>query len=386
MDAIILAGGFATRLRPLTLTIPKPLLPILGKPLLEWIYEDLLKENISKIILSLHNMADKIIDHYNKRFPNAPITHLLEDKPLGDGGSLLNTLENLGESVNYPVIVLYGDIFTRMSYRDLYNFHARNGGIATIVGVYVNDVSRYGLLQVSERDILKKIIEKPRDYLERKGLVNAGIYVFSREILDLVKSLRSEKLKKEKISIAKDIIPMLINKGDVYVYKYEGVWSDIGTPIDYFRANIEALRSILNTALHIDQSAKIDPEARIEGPAYIGENVEIHRDSYIGENVIIMNNVEIGEGVYIENSLIMSSTTIKDHSFIRGSIIGESNVIGRWVRIYDGSILGSSIYVHDRVCIPSKTLILPHKEISDDHCEKKFSKISLQETENNIII
>ncbi len=386
MDAIILAGGFATRLRPLTLTIPKPLLPILRKPLLEWIYEDLLSENVSRIILSLHNMADKIIEHYRKKFPNAPIRPLIEDKPLGDGGSLLNTLENLGESIDYPVIVLYGDIFTRISYRDLYNFHVKNGGLATMVGVYVNDVSRYGLLQVSERNILKKIIEKPKDYPEKKGLVNAGIYVFSREILDLVKNIRSEKSKREKISIARDLIPVLIDKGDVYVYRYDGVWSDIGTPIDYFRANIEALQSVLKTTLHIDQSAKVDPEARVEGPAYIGENVKIRKDSYIGENVIIMSDVEIGEGVYIENSLIMSGTSIKDHSFIRGSIIGESNIIGRWVRIYDGSILGSSIYVHDGVCIPSKTLILPHKEILDDHCEKKFSKTISQETESNIII
>ncbi len=386
MDAIILAGGFATRLRPLTLTIPKPLLPILGRPLLEWIYEDLINENVSKIILSLHNMAEKIIEYFRRKFPNAPIKPLLEDRPLGDGGSLLNTLSILEESINYPVIVMYGDIFSRISYGELYNFHKKNGGIATIVGVYVSDVSRYGLLQVSDHGILENIIEKPKEYSEKSGLVNAGIYVFSREILDLVNNLKTEKFKKEKISIARDVIPILIRKGDVHVYEYRGVWSDIGTPTDYFKANIEALRNVLNTDIYIDQRSEIDQETKIYGPAYVGEGVRIHRGSYIGGNVILTNNVVIGEGVYIENSLIMNGTTIEDHSYIRGSIIGENNIIGKWVRIYDGSILGSSIYIHDKICIPPNTFILPHKEISDDHCEKRFFKSSTHEIENIIIL
>lgn len=378
MDIVILAGGFATRLRPLTLTIPKPLLPILGRPLLDWIYEDLVKENTSRIVLSLHNMADRIIDHTTRNWTEIPVRHVLEERPLGDGGSLLHTLNSVGEEISYPVIVMYGDIFTKISYREIYDYHIKRGGLATIVGVYVNDVSRYGLLEVSENSALIKIIEKPKDLSGVKGLVNAGIYVFSEEIKELIREFTT-KDKKDKISIARDLIPRLLKKGDVYVYRYEGVWSDIGTPSDYFRANIEALRNILKTDIYISENAEIGSNTKIDGPVYIGDNVVIGSNVRIGENVFIMGNVRIGDGVYIDNSLVMRDTVVGDYSVIKQAIVGESNIIGKWVRIYNGSILGSSIYLYDLICIPPGTLILPHKEISEDYCEKRIRRDKAQE-------
>ncbi|MEZ0290042.1 MAG: NDP-sugar synthase [Sulfolobales archaeon] len=385
MHVIILAGGFATRLRPLTLTRPKPLLPILDKPLLDWIYESLIRENVKRITLTLYNMADQIIEHVRTNWRNnVKIDYVLERTPMGDGGAIVNVVNTLAGDIEYPVIVMYGDLFTTISLGSVYRFHLENNGLMTVVGVYVNDVSRYGVLEVSENNTLKKILEKPRELAGREGLVNAGIYIVSEEAVRIMREIAERR--SEKISIARDIIPRLIERGDVHVYIHQGVWNDIGTPRDYFKTNLEALKLLSEQETYIDPDAKISSRAKILGPAYIGKNVVIRDSVVIGKNTIIMEDTRIEEGVYIEDSLIMRKSEIGSHTVVRGSIIGENNYIGKWVRIYDESVLGASIYISDLVCLPSRTLVLPYKEINEDLCKERIDMSRSRDDRGVIIV
>lgn len=390
MSLVILAGGFATRLRPLTLTRPKPLLPILDRPLLEWILSDVSREGVfSRIVLSLHNMADQIISYVKNRWSvlEGLLRHVIEERPLGDGGALINIVEKLGGEVSYPLTVINGDLFMKISFRDLLDYHKKRGGLATIVATYVDDVSRYGLLKTSGEDLLLEIVEKPRELAGRRGLVNAGVYVFSREALDIIVREYSRSVEtntSRKIGLARDVIPRLIERGDVYVYRYSGVWSDIGTPGDYFRANIEAIEILSDRRVYIDPSARIDGDVKIQAPVYIGRDVVIRGGSVIGPRTVLMTATSVGRGVYTEDAIVMSESSIGDYSMIKGAIIGEKNMIGRWARIYRDVVLGSSVYTGDHVCIPPRTRVLPYKELEEDLCQKRL--MTGAEPEEHIII
>ncbi|MEM0260336.1 MAG: NDP-sugar synthase [Sulfolobales archaeon] len=386
MNVIILAGGFATRLRPLTITKPKPLLPILDKPLLDWAYDNMVNNNVSRIILSLYNMADLIMSHVRNSWVknDIKVEYVIEEKPSGDGGALAYTIKNLGNSLSYPVIISYGDLFTTASYKELYDFHLRRGGLMTLAGTRVSDVSRYGFLEVSEKGVLKRIIEKPRELTGVAGLVNAGIYVISEEASAIIERISSEGFGK--VSIAKDILPRIISAGDVYVYIYEGIWSDIGTPRDYYRANLMALKILSGGGSYIDPTARISSRAIVQDPVYIGRNVVIKDNAVVGRNTIVMSDSEIREGAYVEESMIMRKSIIDEHSIIRGSIVGEDSYIGRWVRIYEESVLGSSVYVRELSCLPPKTMVLPYKEISEDLCLRKIKYTKPEEDPGFIVL
>jgi len=390
LDSIILAGGFATRLRPLTLTRPKPLLPILDKPLLDWILSDLFMINsLNKVMFSLHNMADQIMSHVKNRWFSYgdKLEYFIEEKPLGDGGALINVIKDLRDKIDYPLLVLNGDLFMQIDYQKVINYHEKRGGLMTIVGTYVDDVSKYGFLKISDNDVLSEIIEKPKDLVGREGFVNAGVYILSEESVNIILSdediIKKSLDYERKISIAKDLIPLLIRKGDVYVYRHDGLWIDIGSPGDYFKANIHAIKILCGKNTCADPTAELDSDVKIEDPVFIGRNVRIKNGSVIGSESILMNDVYIGRGVYIENSLIMNNTHVEDYSIIRGAIIGENNRIGRWARIYRETVLGSSIYIGDHICLPPKTKVLPYKEINEDICLKYFTD---KKEGDNIII
>lgn len=368
VQLIILAGGYATRLRPLTLTRPKALLPVLDRPLIDWILEEALRSGVDRVVLSLHHMSDKILGHVVPRWGGrVSLDHYVEQSPLGDAGPLVMISESVG--IEYPVLVIYGDIFSSVSLRSVYEYHKSRGGITTIVLAQVADPRRFGLAQVDESGKIRGFVEKPSKARKGPHHVNAGIYVFEEEAIKFI-----ERGKKQ--GIGRDLIPRLIRAGDVYAYIHRGVWNDVGIPEDYIRANMEALMLVSKEGLYIDQQAEVEDGVDIRPPAYIGKGSVVSTGARISGS-IVMKGVRVGRSSLVDGSIVLDRTVIEQGSAIMGSIVGEESYIGSWSRISRGSIVGDGVYIGEAACLGEGAIVLPYKELkSEDHC-REISKVIL---------
>ncbi|WP_338600135.1 NDP-sugar synthase [Sulfolobus tengchongensis] len=350
VSAIILAGGYATRLRPLSLTKPKALFPLLNKPILAYILETLYDANITDIYLSLRVMADKIIDYLKGIKMADKIKIEVENEPLGDAGPLriLSEKYNLDDDV----LVIYGDIYSEIDVKSLLDFYYKKGCDAVIVGTEVQDPRRYGVLY-TENDILVELIEKPKKPIS--NLINGGIYIFKKKLFQNIKIPSS---------ISRDFLPELLKSKCIAVYKYRGLWADIGLPDDYLRLNFELLVQKYPKG-YIDPSARVNENSTLIPPYYIGPNDVIKEEAYISSNTILGNDVEIGKGTYISESILMNKVKVKEYTYITGSIIAEKCKIGKWNHVLDGSILGEEVITNDGILLNRRTIILPNKEVND---------------------
>lgn len=224
MKAVILAGGKGTRMRPITYEVPKSLLRVHNKPLLQHLVEFLHKHEVRDIILSIGYKGEKIREFF-KDGPSfgVRIRYVEEKEELGTSGPL--TLMN--KQLDEPFLMLNGDILVDMNLHDFVESHIHNGGIATMALIRVEDPSRYGVIRIEAGRILE-FVEKPLPGKEPSNLINAGIYILDPEVLDYI--------PKGKSMLEKDVFPKLAEEGKLFGYEFKGQWFDIGIFEDYERA------------------------------------------------------------------------------------------------------------------------------------------------------
>lgn len=358
--AIILAGGYATRLRPLTLTRPKALLPILGKPLLDWILDSLRSSGIKKVYVSVRYMSNMIKERYGDGSSyGLEIEYVEEISPLGDGGPIPLIVEKFG--INESFLVAYGDVFSDVSLESFIRLHEERGAVASIVLTRVDNPSRYGVAEVNENGKVTRFVEKPQKQ-PPSNLVNAGFYIFSPELMKYFPTKKPSKL-------AVDVLPKLVELGLLDAYIHEGLWLDIGVPKDYFKANLSALKYLMPEG-YVAPTSEINDNVEIIKPVFIDENVKVGDNSVIGPYTLIGKASIIGNNVRISNSILLDNVVTEPACYLNGAIIGSGSHIGRWVRISPGVILGDEVRVYDEVFITKDVTILPHKELSDDILEE----------------
>ncbi len=349
----MLAGGYATRLRPLTLTRPKPLLPILGKPLVLWSIEALKRAGIREVVVSVRYMSNQIVDLLGDGGGlGVSIEYVEEDRPLGDAGPLRLVDERIGLGDTF--VVVYGDVFSDVDVRAVVEFHRSRSALATLTAVRVESPERYGVLDLDSEGRVVGFVEKPA-YRPQSNLANAGVYVFEPEIIRYI-----EKGKKQKISV--DLIPRVLKTGRVFAYEHQGLWFDIGVPEDYLRANITSLGALYPEGL-VDESSDIRGE--VLKPVYIGRDVTVGRDSVVGPYTVLLDCVVVGYSSRISGSVVMRGSRLGISSYVRDSIVGEGCSIGNWVRIESGTVIGDQVSVADEVFISRRTYILPYKEVTE---------------------
>lgn len=346
VSAIVLAGGWATRLRPLSLTKPKPLFPVLGRPILDYILDSLEKAGISDVYLSLRVMSEKVVKHVEGE--GRKVNLVVEEEPLGDLGPLKYIGEKYG--LDDQVLVIYGDVYMEVDFKEILDFHRGSDCLATVMATEVSDPQRYGVLY-TEGDKLIQIVEKPSNPLS--NLINAGVYVFDKKVLDNVQGK----------SIARNFLPKLLQQGCINVFRYRGVWADIGIPSDYLKLNFELLRRKYPRG-YISQGAKISEKTELTPPYFIMEGTVVN-DAYLDFNTILGRNCKVDSGAYLSESLLMDGVVVGQHSFLKNVIVGDKGRIGRWNHLREKSILGEEVTTSDGVLLNRGTIILPHKEVSD---------------------
>jgi mannose-1-phosphate guanylyltransferase len=353
LKALILAGGFGTRLRPLSCTRPKILFPIVNKPLLQWTFERLARYKINEVIIGTNYQTEVAIRQCRIPKQELQIVYSRDPpaKPLGSGGPIKKAEKSIGQ--DEPFLTLNGDIFADVEYPKLLALHEKKSAVATIALHRVDDPSRYGVAELSKDSRIKMFIEKPTQEIATSALVNAGAYVLSPRIFEYVPEGRA-------VSIEREVFPKLAEEGLLYGYASDGLWMDIGKPEDYLRIN----RIMLDSSTYQPRS-KIGKGITIRKPCALGKEVDLGKKSVIGPYVVLGRNVAIGEGVHVKNSVILPGTAISDFSTIDGALIGEGVLVGKKVNIGKGCILGDHVRIGDNVTLAQGVLVCPAKEISE---------------------
>ncbi len=356
MKALILAGGFGTRLRPLTCTRPKLMFPVANRPLLDWVIERLSQNGVDTVVLAVNYMADVLSRHFGKSKYGVKILYSRETKPLGTGGPIRKA-ENLLSDDSEPFFVLNGDILSTINYQTLYQKHIEYGARATIALHEVENPSRFGVAVLNGKNQILKFVEKPKQEHALGNLINAGVYVLNQSVFDLIASERQ-------VSIEKEVFPVLAGNGELYGYGLDGLWVDIGKPEDYILANRHMLDMIASNN-HVERGTRISSKAQIIPPVAVAKGAVIEGEAVIGPHVSVGEGATVGRGTRIQNSILFPSAWVDNSTSIKNAIIGEGAIIGRWVKIESDCIVGDHVVIDDNVTLGPNVKVCPSKEVSD---------------------
>lgn len=352
MKALILVGGFGTRLRPLTFSMPKPCVEFCNKPIVCHQIEALAKVGVTEIVLAINyqpEMMRESIEKYTIEY-GVKIIVSQETTPLGTAGPLALAKDILTrDNPEGSFFVLNSDIICDYPFQEMIDSHRAHGKEGTLVVFPVSDPSRYGVVVTNETNEIISFVEKPKEFISNK--INAGMYLLKTSVLD--------RIEIRPTSIEREIFPAMAADRQLSAVTLNSFWMDIGIPKDY----------LTGTELFMAHFAKKSPEKLARGSKFIGNvivdpSAEIEDGCLIGPNVCIGSNCKVKSGTRISNSVIFSDTEISSHSWINGSIIGWKNKIGRWVRIEGLSVFGEDVVIKDEVML-NGTIILPHKEVKD---------------------
>jgi len=357
---LILAGGFATRLRPLSCTRPKTLFPIVNKPLLQWIFERLAKNNIKEAILAVNGLTEFYIKKQRIPKNGLRISYSIDPPktPLGTAGPVKKAQKLLGNSE--PFLVLNGDLFEDVNYNEIIQKHKENHATATIALCKVEDPTRYGVAKMADDNRITRFVEKPAKGEAPTNLINAGIYVLSPEIFSYIP-------KGKKVSMEREVFPRLVQQGKLYGHIIHGLWIDIGKPEEYLQTNRILLDTLIKT-----QKSRSTGKFETKKPVALDKGVSIGEKSVIGPYAILGKNVTVGKNVHINDTVIFPDAKIDDYASINGAIIGEAAEIGKKVKISQGCIVADQAKIRDNLSLPKETAVCPAKEVSENILKSKI--------------
>lgn len=341
MHALILAGGKGTRLRPLTVYTPKPIVPVMNRPFLLYQIEILKRAGITDITLSLSYQPDKIEQLLGEGSEHGvKIRYLTEPTPLGTGGAYRYAAEDLDDTT----LVFNGDILTTANLAAMVEFHRSTSAEATIALTPVSDPLNYGVVECDKNNRVKRFTEKPKpDEIKKKKLnsINAGIYILEPTVKDLI-------AKNENRSFEYHVFPaMLENDREFFAYELKGeYWRDLGTPENYLNAHQDFLAGgVAGFDLRNLDSSEIATHARIEN-SLVGDGCTIKPNAEI-VNSVLGPGVHVEEKARIENSVIWSHTRISSFASVTGAVIARSCHIGRNSSVREGTVLGDKASIPD---------------------------------------
>jgi mannose-1-phosphate guanylyltransferase len=329
MEAILLVGGFGTRLLPLTKTIPKPLIPLANVPFLERTISRLRDQGIDHVIMSLHYSAEQFIEHFRRLDLGVEFSFAIEESPLGTGGAIKNCEPHLRASSN--CFIFNGDIFTDLHLAEMLDAHRRLGAGVSIALKEVDDPSRYGVIEMDAESRILSFVEKPPRELARSRNINAGIYIFEPEIFD--------RFPPGPHSVERDVFPRLLDDGMHLVGYHEPCyWTDLGTPDDYLQAHRDILQRRVQVPLSyrevfpqvwMGDGVKLADDAFLRPPVLLGDGTEVESGATVGPMAVLGEQVHIGAEALIEDSILWGQTRVQPQSHVRGCIIGrQASVTG----------------------------------------------------------
>ena len=347
MKAILLAGGKGTRLRPLTVHTPKPIVPIFNRPFLYY-QIDLLRQvpEIDEVILSLNYQPRRIEEIFGEgEGLGVKLRYVVEPMPLGTGGAI----RYAGDSLTESVVVFNGDVLTQVDLGAVLRLHRERKAKATIVLTPVENPRAFGLVETDPVANVKRFLEKPGEDEITCNTINAGIYILEPETFDRIP-------KDTAWSIERSYFPSLIERGETFVaYIYDGYWIDIGTPAKYLQVHRDIMDGQYSAPPFVGtpQAAWVSPEARVEegvelhGPCFVDEGFVLKTGTRVMPYSVLGRQTHVDEGALIDGAVIWPNSWIGREAVVRGTILGRNCHIGRNAVLESQSVLGDKTVITD---------------------------------------
>ena len=354
MKAVMLVGGFGTRLRPLTLDVKKELMPVANRPFLEHVLAHLAKHGVEEAILTAGYLSEALEAFPRELAHGVKLTVVKEEEPLDTCGAVKN-VEHL---LDGTFLVCNSDLLTALDITSLVTYHRERDTLGTIALKAVDDPSAYGLVPIDDDGRIERFVEKPKPGDDTwTNLINAGTYVLEPEALNYVPdnepfSFEGGVRSGGRVDVG--LFPLLLAEGEaLYGFVSNDYWLDIGSPAKYLQANRDVLDGLAglgprgaerDRGVWIGRSTEIDPSANLVGPVAIGENVRIGRGSVIGPRTSIGDDVVIGDDVTVSGSVLHERVSLESAVIVRDSTIAAGSSVGHGTEIV-GAVLGARVTV-----------------------------------------
>jgi mannose-1-phosphate guanylyltransferase len=376
MQALILAGGEGTRLRPLTLTTPKPALQLVDRPFLRFMIDWLASHGTEEVVVASGFGADELRAALGDGGTGGPsVSYITETEPLGTGGPLRLAADEGALAERF--LVLNGDLLADLDLGELIRAHEASGGVATL-GLYrVEDPTAYGLVRRAggpdrpgaapdgpTGEVLE-FLEKPDPAAIDTDEISAGAYVLEREVIDLIPAGRP-------VSIEREVFPRLVGHG-LYGHSLDGYWMDIGTPERYLQASWDILEGSVATdagarldqaGLLVEANGGIDPAATIQPPALVEADVAAAADASIGPRAVIGRGSRLEERAAVSSSVVLPGSRIGAGAIVSESIVAPGVHVGAGARVGPGAVLGQDSEVRPGAELDASARVPPGEHVA----------------------
>ncbi len=365
MKVVVMAGGEGSRLRPLTIGRPKPMVPIVNKPVMQHILELLKRHGYSDVVMTLQYMADYIQDYFGSgQSFGVKIQYAVEEAPLGTAGSVRNAASYL--EPQGPLLIISGDAMTDFDLPRIVQWHRQRKALATMVLYRVPNPLEFGVITTDERGRVTRFYEKPSWGEVISDTVNTGIYVLDSSVLEMVEPGHS-------VDWSKDIFPLMLEKDlPLYGYVAEGYWCDIGNLNEYRRAAADVLSGKVRVGslghyrggdVWTGDNVEIAPDAQLIGPIYLGNEVKVNSGAVIHGPTSIRDYTVVDNRAQIDRSLIWRNCYIGESSELRGAIVCRQSTMKARSVLYEGSVIGDGCVIGQGAVIHSNVKLWPGKEV-----------------------
>jgi mannose-1-phosphate guanylyltransferase len=361
MQAVILVGGEGTRLRPLTSTVPKPVVPLVDRPFMAYMLEWLKRHGIEDIVLAMGYLPTAVRNVLGDGSAwGVNLRYVEEPDPRGTAGALKYAEDLLDERF----LLLNGDVLTDIDLSAQIAQHERTGAKATLALVPVDDPTAYGLVRLEDDGAVREFVEKPSPDQVDTNLISAGAYVLERSILDLVPP-------DVNVSIEREVWPRLIGHG-LYAFAAEAYWLDIGTPERYLQGTFDIIEGNVDTAVRDDlgdtyrsvqASATID--GRVVPPAVIERQCQVGHGAQVGPLVVLGQGAAVGAGAVVERSVVLQGAVVGDGCVVRDAIVCAGTRIGAGSHVTEGAVIGEGVTIGADCIVSRGARVFPGVEIPD---------------------
>lgn len=364
MKAVIMAGGEGSRLRPMTCTLPKPMVRLCGRPVSEYILDLLAKHNCTDAVFTLRYRGSQIENHFETgRYKGINLDFSYEDSPLGTAGCVKKAAELGGFGDNF--IVISGDAMCDFDLSAAMLYHIEKRADATIITNRVDDPREYGCV-ISKNGYITGFSEKPSYTGAVSDYVNTGVYILSEKILELIP-------ENTMWDFSKDVFPQMLKEGlKLAAYEDKGYWCDIGDFGSYKRCQRDMLRGLVDC--EFKREVPVIEGVRIIAPCYIGENVKIGVGTVVNAGCVIDDNVTIGKNCKLYESVVLQGAFLSDRTKCNGGVVCENAVMEQGAAVYEDSVLGSGSILGQDGCLEPKVKVWDNKIIPKETMQREDLK------------
>ena len=363
MKAVVMAGGEGSRLRPLTIMRPKPMVPIVGRPVMEHILNLLKGHGITDVVVTVQYLASAIEDYFGDGSAfGMRIDYSREEVPLGTAGSVKNAEELLTE----PFLVISGDALTDFNLSDIIKFHNARRAMATLTLAHVANPLEFGVIITDDQQRIRQFLEKPSWGEVFSDTINTGIYVLDPKIFGYFD-------KNKVFDFSQDLFPMMLEKGDpLFGYTAQGYWCDVGNLAEYMKANADVLQGLVKArvpgndiggGVWVEDNVEIDPEAQIYGPVYLGHDCKVKSGAVVRGPSTIGAFTIVDEHAQVDRSVIWNNSYIGERAELRGALVGTQTSVKGRALMFEGAVVGDRSTIDESAIIQPGVKIWPNKEI-----------------------